>query len=637
LESSSRNSETLNYLCVLYSISEDAPIAMDTNSDSERDVKAPEFADIRLSPISRPIGKASAGGDVENGIGHLSGHSARTVAATDGSAKRRVRAVCCFSVKLSIAVFLTMCMSAAFFDWDIVEQREYSRNRVLVAIFLTGLGVVALEDVLHMDKSSIMLLCAGIMWTVLAVSDDPQKKKGMKKLEKQLDNGVAEVGKLLLFLLPAMGLCESIDHLHGFDVVAHAVKCATFGKKQLLMPVICLFTFALCTVVDSMSAMLVVLKTLRLLEPDDDDWRRQCGALAVLGANACVWSPIGEVTTAMLWIGGKITPAKIAAWLFIPSLASLLVPLSVLWGMALFRRAKVEEDAIELSRSDFAKISPKNVDLESTELFDNVSGFFDGVDTPTSDDAGSDNGSKKNPSGRFPTPSEADSDGGTGETKPGEVVELYAAEDHRVGELTRSSISVFCLGVGCIVTVPLLKMNTSLPPYFGMLFALGLMWFVTDIFGVGINGNGGVIAALHKVDLPGLLFFAGVLQSVAALDAAHILRWFASILKDTFGGNPVTMSISLGFASALVDNVPLVQAAIDMFVDVPADDPLWQLVALAAGTGGSLLSTGGIAGVTFMGVEGISFMWYLKNVSLFAVVGFFAGILTYMLQTAIVG
>lgn len=611
---------------------------MDTYSDSEGEAHKLESVELSLGPISRAIGKASSfeEGDVEHGRAQSSGSSARVVRdkSSGTSMKRRARMVICFTIKFGISAFLALCMFAAFVDWDVVENREHSRNRFLVAIFSLGLGVVALEDVLHMDKSSIMLLCAGIMWTVLAVSDDPQKKEGMEKLDIQLDDGVAEVGKLLLFLLPAMGLCESIDHLHGFDVVAHAVKCLTCGRKQLLMPVICLFTFALCTVVDSMSAMLVVLKTLRLLEPDDDDWRRQCGALAVLGANACVWSPIGEVTTAMLWIGGKITPTKIAAWLFIPSLASLLVPLSVLWGLACRRQRKAGEDSVEIARSDFAKITPTNKDSESKELFDNV--FFDDVDA-ISGDADSDGGSRKTQQRSVAIASDAGSDSpATGETKPGEVVELYAAEDHRVGELNRSSIAVFCLGVSCILTVPILKMNTSLPPYFGMLFALGLMWFVTDILGVGINGNGGVIAALHKVDLPGLLFFAGVLQSIAALDAAKILYWFANVLKDAFGGDPVTMSIALGFASSLVDNVPLVQAAIDMFDTVEVDDPLWQLVALAAGTGGSLLSTGGIAGVTFMGVEGISFMWYFKNVSLYAVVGFFSGILTYMLQAAII-
>merc|ERR1712129_256906 len=158
-------------------------------------------------------------------------------------------------------------------------------------------------------------------------------------------------------------------------------------------------------------------------------------------------------------------------------------------------------------------------------------------------------------------------------------------------------------------------MHTNLPPYFGMLFALGLLWFVIDLLGLGADAHAeeelregsqphtGVIAALHNVDIAGLLFFAGIIQSVSALDAAHVLHDLAESLKRTFGGDPVAMSITLGLSSALVDNVPLVEAAIDMFHDTPVDDPLWQLIALAAGTGGSLLATGGIAGVTFMGVE----------------------------------
>merc|ERR1711924_388204 len=164
------------------------------------------------------------------------------------------------------------------------------------------------------------------------------------------------------------------------------------------------------------------------------------------------------------------------------------------------------------------------------------------------------------------------------------------------------------------------------------------MWFVTDLLGFGTpthdkehSGRSGVMAALHKVDLASLLFFAGVLQSVAALHAAHILRAWAVMLKKAFGGSPVIISIALGISSSLVDNVPLVEAAIDMFDNVEVDSPLWQLVALAAGTGGSLLSTGGIAGVTFMGVEGISFMWYARNVTVYAILGFFSGILVYQL------
>lgn len=217
---------------------------------------------------------------------------------------------------------------------------------------------------------------------------------------------------------------------------------------------------------------------------------------------------------------------------------------------------------------------------------------------------------------------------------------------HEDEEVTCMSVMALFIGVGCILTVPVLKMHTGLPPYFGMLFALGLMWIITDVTGIrppdadkrDEHGppQSGVVEALHKVDLAGLFFFAGVLQSVAALDASNILRGYAASLHASFGNSPVMISIILGLSSSVVDNVPLVEAAIDMFDGVGVDDPLWQLIALAAGTGGSLLSTGGIAGVTFMSMEGVSFMWYVRNVTCWALVGFVSGIAAYQLQRFII-
>lgn len=370
------------------------------------------------------------------------------------------------------------------------------------------------------------------------------------------------------------------------------------------MPIIALFSFVLCTVVDSMSAMLVCLKTLRRLLPKDEVWRRQCGAMAVLGSNACVWSPIGEVTTAMLWIGGKITPGKIAAWLILPSLVSVLVPLACLWRIT---NGQFEEPA----RAPGMTPNNKAPEKEDEEEY---------AAEGTNEDSG-DLRAKE-------------------EDDTGLLTELPAFEKQE--EVTYSSCFVFLLGIGCIITVPILKTHTDLPPYFGMLFALGLMWFITDILGIQAEENAnsgeshassGVVAALHKVDIAGLLFFAGVLQSVSALDAGNVLRGYAEQLKATFGDSPVLIGTSLGLASSLVDNVPLVEAAIDMFDSVGTDEPLWQMVALAAGTGGSLLATGGIAGVTFMSVEGISFLWYVRNVTCWALVGFFSGIMMYQLQS----
>eukprot|EP00929_Paragymnodinium_shiwhaense_P101821 TRINITY_DN65007_c0_g1_i1.p1 TRINITY_DN65007_c0_g1~~TRINITY_DN65007_c0_g1_i1.p1 ORF type:complete len:609 (+),score=125.96 TRINITY_DN65007_c0_g1_i1:91-1917(+) len=531
----------------------------------------------------------------------------------------------CVGIKSFGALGLAIAMGMAFIDWRVVEDSFVLRTRLLTSIFVGSLLFVALEDVLEANKSAVTLLSAGVMWTILAVSDHPDESvQGAEKLNHQTQAGLEEVGKILLFLLPAMGVCESVDHFNGFIPVAVLIRWLMAGSKERLKPIICLLTFTLCIVVDSMSATIVSLKIVRRLVPDDEYCRRQCGALVVLGANACVWSPIGEVTTAMLWIAGRITPPKIAAWLILPSVTSLLVPLGGICLMSLRRQEQLrlarefghrqaKPGTAPQSRKGNASAASSDAEAFDEELanerpeLEEINLISDGI-----------------------------SDAGT--------------VDERI---TRGNVTALCLGIGSILSVPVLKMHTGLPPYFGMLFALGLMWAVTDALGLepaGVaegdasaksaaphGGPSGVMAALHKVDIAGLLFFAGVLQSVAALDSANILRSYAEKLRNSFGASPVAISTLLGLSSALVDNVPLVEAAIDMFEGVPVDDPLWQLVALCAGNGGSLLSTGGIAGVTFMSMEGVSFLWYMRNVSLWALTGFFSGIAVYQLQRLIVG
>ncbi|CAK0865507.1 unnamed protein product [Prorocentrum cordatum] len=213
-------------------------------------------------------------------------------------------------------------------------------------------------------------------------------------------------------------------------------------------------------------------------------------------------------------------------------------------------------------------------------------------------------------------------------------------------EVNAHNVQMFAMGVSCILSVPVLKALTGLEPWLGMLLALGLMWLVTDAmsrenedlpFKPAGPPQHGVVEALRKVDLMGLLFFAGVLLAVGCLNAAGVLQRFARQLAGWCGGSDVMLASLLGISSAIVDNVPLVAASIEMFDDVPVDDKLWQLIALASSTGGSLTSVGSIAGVTFMNMEGISFVWYIKYVTVWAGVGFVAGIVAYQAQLALFG
>lgn len=307
-----------------------------------------------------------------------------------------------------------------------------------------------------------------------------------------------------------------------------------------------------------------------------------------MAANAGgAWSPIGDVTTTMLWIQGKVSARGTMAWLFLPSFVAGVVPLAGIWLQASWCAEHTAEDA--------------------------------------------------------------------------EIGDKQAAGEQEQPAVSRKSTLALALGVVCILMVPVLKMVTGLPPYLGMLLALGLYWLVTDCMGFESHklhteseldlddekdelaceelaaeehhphGSVGVPAALHKVDLSSLLFFTGVLLAVATLENAGVLKLYASWLIEFTGGSTVLMTTLLGVSSAVVDNVPLVQASIQMFEE-PVDSPVWQLVALSAGTGGSMLAVGSVAGVTLMGLEGVGFLWYTKRISLWAAVGFSLGIATYQLE-----
>jgi len=531
---------------------------------------------------------------------------------TKGSAKRpqprncllRALRHCRTSVKVvGIGAMLLVLLLSLFGPPGVLVHNDIVFRRIISVLFVIGLILVAVEDVVGINKSAVMLILAASMWVFTAARYQPTvSPEGREEFHRHLDKGLEDVGGIVLFLLPAMAVVESIDHFGGFGVVTAGINRIIGSKRHLLMPVIGTLSFFMSSVIDNLTATIVGLKILRHVAADDDNFRQLCGGLVVIAANAGgAWSPIGDVTTTMLWIQGKITVSKTVASLFAPSLVAGVAPLAGLWWQAV-------RDA------------------------------------------------KKSAAGK-------DCKGCADEA---------SAAVAAVAEAPRASVLVLALGISCILMVPVLKMFTGLPPYLGMLFALGVVWVVTESMGFAapedgeknseeddedpeLNaregssvalehrkpvpeavGHGGVPAALHKLDLTGLLFFTGVLLAVVALDAAGVLRRYATWMMEAFGDSPIMLSALLGVSSAVVDNVPLVEASIDMF-EHPVDAPLWQLVALAAGTGGSILSIGSIAGVTFMSMEGVGFLWYVRKVSLWAAVGFALGIATYAGQQKLMG
>lgn len=357
------------------------------------------------------------------------------------------------------------------------------------------------------------------------------------------------------------------------------------------MPIICILTFFLSSVIDNLTSTIVAVKILRRLVSEDEEYRRLCGGLAVIAANAGgAWSPIGDVTTTMLWIQEKITATNTVLWLFFPSFAAGVLPL---WGLRCQARRLL------------ARPGPAEHRIKDR---------------------------KKGPGWEQ------------------EPLKEEGLDEDDTEQITRQKVIALIFGVLCILMVPGLKIGCGLPPYLGMLLALGLMWLLTDVMhfrGHLMNGDAeeddhggppqyGVVSALRKVDLTGLLFFTGVLLAIGALNAAGVLKEYAEMINDLCKHSAVRLSILLGLSSAVVDNVPLVEASIDMFRETNTDDPLWQLVALAAGTGGSVLSIGSIAGVTLMSMEHVGFIWYFRKVGIWAALGFFSGIGVYQLERLII-
>eukprot|EP00913_Durusdinium_trenchii_P021434 g20145.t1 len=401
-------------------------------------------------------------------------------------------------------------------------------------MFLTGITLVALEDVVRLDKSAIMLILASdtqllnmlacVMWTYHAASKHPTKShEGHEHLSNELGKGLVDVGSVILFLLPAMALVESVDHMGGFAGITNYLVKRTRDKPGRLMPMICFLAFFLSSLIDNLTATIVCVKILQRVVPHRQQWRHSCGGLVVVSANAGgAWSPIGDVTTTMLWIQHKVSTIGIVQWLFLPSFVAAVIPLFGIWWQA-------------------------------------------------SRDCNSQESEQKSEEAMLPT--------------------------------TRATSVVLGVGITCILAVPL----------------------------DGEHGKTGVPAALHKVDLSSLLFFIGVLMAVSTLESAGVLSRYALFMQRVCP-EPTKLAAILGVSSAVVDNVPLVQASIEMFEE-PMDAPLWQLVALAAGTGGSMLAVGSVAGVTLMGLEGVGFLWYTKKISLWALLGFGLALGTYQLQS----
>jgi Na+/H+ antiporter NhaD/arsenite permease-like protein len=415
---------------------------------------------------------------------------------------------------------------------------------IIVTVFVIGYVFITLEHSVNINKTATAILTGVLCWTIYMLGGGHASL-----VPHELKEHLAGISEILFFLLGAMTIVELVDAHDGFKIITSAIH--TRDKVKLIW-LLSFITFFLSAILDNLTTTIVMISLLRNLINDRED-RLLFTGMVVIAANAGgAWTPIGDVTTTMLWIGGQITTSNIMIELFIPSLVCMIVPLLVV-----------------------SKRLKGVIDSQNTKL-----------------------------------------------------------QDSAISSFERNLI--FAVGIGSLVFVPVFKTITGLPPYLGMLLGLSIVWIVTEFLHKKkeseTKNSFSVSKALQKIDTSSILFFLGILLCIAALESTHILSGMANWMTEKIGNMNVIV-LGIGLLSAIIDNVPLVAACMGMYdlAQYPTDHYFWEFLAYCAGTGGSILIIGSAAGVAAMGLEKIDFFWYVKNISLLALVGYFAGAGVYIL------
>ncbi len=478
---------------------------------------------------------------------------------------------------------------------------------IVVAIFVLGYIAIVFEHPLKLDKTVPALIMGALVWAMIAlgglevvgadhasaeavstaisagevnIDTDPGTTVSAHPEEHDTDHGeinpiepvllhhIGKVAEILFFLIGAMTIVEIIDLHKGFSVITNRISTT---KKKSLLIMICVLAFFLSATLDNLAATIVLVSLLRKLVPVRKE-RLWFVSMAVIAANAGgAWSPIGDVTTTMLWIGKKVTSAGLIEHLVLPAIVCIAVPVLIAFFLPAFRG-----HVTQAVRDEEAE-----------------------------------------------------------------------AEEERL----LSSKTMLFVGIGALISVPIFKTVTHLPPYVGMMLGLGVVWLVSEFihpeeeFNKAERGHlYSAHRALSRIELSSILFFLGILVAVAGLESAAVMYGgesvglLASLARrlDTAIPNQEIVIVLLGFLSAIIDNVPLVAASMGMYT-FPTDLSEWHFIAYCAGTGGSMLIIGSAAGVAAMGMERIDFIWYLKNIAWLALLGFLAGAGAFILQQSLLG
>jgi Na+/H+ antiporter NhaD/arsenite permease-like protein len=418
----------------------------------------------------------------------------------------------------------------------------------MIALFVVGYCAIALEHYLKINKAVSAILAGVLTWTVYIIMSPAENSH---HISQQLTESLGSNAGILFFLLGAMTIVELINAHNGFDIIT---KIINVTSKRKLLWIMSIVTFFLSSVLDNLTTTIVMISLLSKFALNKEDKMFFAG-ITVIAANAGgAWTPIGDVTTTMLWIGNRITSVGIMKSLFFPSLVNLIVPL--------------------VAVSFFMKGN-----LETTEKNSNAN-------------------DKQN-----------------------------AWERN----------SVFFLGIGALLFVPFFKSMTHLPPFMGILLGLAVLWLYTEIIHAKKHEEArelySVTTALRRIDMGSVLFFLGILTCIASLEASGILGATATALNQSLK-NPLLIDFVIGILSAIVDNVPLVAGTMGMYTlqDFAVNDQFWSFLSYCAGTGGSILVIGSAAGVVSMALANINFMWYMKKISLVALLGYVAGAGAFLLQ-----
>lgn len=452
---------------------------------------------------------------------------------------------------------------------------------LIIVVFVLGYLGIAFEHALRINKTAIAIVTGVLCWTLFIISSpedgllqsrayqhflatehglSSEAGTSPETLHREfvtfsLSEHLAKISQILFFLLGAMTIVELVDAHHGFRLITDRIKTR---NPNTLLWLVCWIAFFLSSILDNLTTTIVMVSLLRKLIPDKET-KLFFASMVVIAANAGgAWTPIGDVTTTMLWIGGQITSLNIMEVLFVPSVICLMAPLLVL--------------GVTMKRS--------------------VNSF------------------PENP---------------------------HAAD----GPPASHGKVMFVTGVGALISVPIFKTVTHMPPFMGILLGLGILWIISELLNPGkdeiTHKHYTVAGALQRIDVPSVLFFLGILLAVGALETMQVLQHLAQALEQTLGDQRVIVTL-IGLLSAIVDNVPLVAATMGMYDPAvyPTDHMVWEYLAYCAGTGGSILIIGSAAGVAVMGMEKVDFIWYIKKISLLALIGYVAGAGAYIVMESFI-